>query len=273
MGILSQKSAGFVLSRFRPSRWQMIVMSLMLGVFLALAFAAKVSSPASSLADPTPKSVSTIKMPEQKQKTENQATKNSQTVTATDTNIPLPKACTKTQVSRPAGVELAGPGFVQSHETPKYYNVYGYSLDQVRSQLQSCAPNGYFAYTSYTMSWTYDFKQNSAGRCVVANVGVGIRTIVQYPSWQDADQSSGDVRLRWNRMMDSLVVHESGHVQRSTTTAKGLYDSLKTIPPMPCHTIAEKTKSVIAQYRQKLQQAHVHYDQETNHGQTQGAVL
>lgn len=180
--------------------------------------------------------------------------------------------CTKAQMIQPIPVKLRGSGLVEDHEAPQYYEVYGRSAAEVRRQIVRCAPGEYFAYTSSRLSWKYNFIAAQQG-CTITNVSVGIRTVVHYPRWSGVQDASATDQLAWQRMADSLILHESGHVQRSSVVAEEMYSALKRMPAISCDTIAAKTQAMVSSYNNKLKQTHIEYDHQTNHGETQGAVL
>ena len=183
-----------------------------------------------------------------------------------------PATCQKVAPLTPVGVALSKAGFVAQHEAPQYYQVYGTTLDQIRSQLKACSPSGYFGYTAYRLTWQYHTTRNSDATCNIANAAVGIHTTVQYPAWQRAG-SGAAVEQRWDKMISSLVTHEQGHVARSESVARELYGALSTLPPAPCGIIGDNADAMVARYSKKLQQQHTHSDDSTAHGTTQGAVL
>lgn len=186
---------------------------------------------------------------------------------------PTLPACQKAAIVQPSGAPLAQPGVNQVTEAPQYYQVYGSTLQQIRSQLRSCAPNGYFASTNYRLNWSFKSQILSSGQCQISDVRVGMHVIVQYPSWQPDQQANAATRQQWNTMMQNLVTHEQGHVSRNTQVANELVSSLQSLPPTDCSIISAQVQTVTSQYVTKLRAAHSSYDSATNHGHTQGASL
>lgn len=272
MNMHSRKRWVVVASRFG----RVMSLSLMLGTGLVLAagpFTAKATSPVWPLVDTKDIVAQEQKTTRQMPVSEPQPQLTQRPTTARTANKPLSQSCTKAQPVQLPGLKLKSTGFVQQREPAEYYYVYGWSLDQVRAQLRTCAPDTYFAYTSSRLSWTYDFAFDDTGRCVIANVGVGVRTKIHYPAWKDVDQAPTRDQQSWRRMANSLVVHEAGHVQRSEAVGKRFYTALRSMPPTSCDTIAGKAQAIVAKHRQMMEHTHSDYDHQTNHGETQGAVL
>lgn len=168
---------------------------------------------------------------------------------------------------------LNAPGLIESHEAPAHYDIYGRTIAEAKDQLHRCAPGTYFAYTSSRLNWKYEFALTSSGSCVITDVRVGIRTKIQYPRWMGAHQATLANQQTWQRMMNNLAAHEAGHVQRSSAVANQMYAALKNMPVTSCDVIAAKAQTIVASYNNKLKQTHTEYDHQTNHGQTQNAVL
>ena len=252
--------------------WKKLAFVLLFGACMALIsgpFVATASSPAFTLPTSAP---SNEAEPLSKASTKKPVLAAASEQTHKPVQTP-PRACIKAQIPRPAPVDLRGTGFVQRHEPAQYYPIYGHTLNQVRNQLRLCGPNGYVGYTSSRMNWTYEFTNNGAGICQIAKVSVGIRSIVQYPSWQDKQTAATAEQQQWQRMMHSLEVHERGHVQKSDAVAREFYAALTRVPSMACNKIADHVYTVVDTYNHKLRHVHIDYDHATNHGQTQGAFL
>lgn len=195
-----------------------------------------------------------------------------QTFKPVDHNAPV-KPCQKAQLIHAQSIPLNKAGLTRRNDAPRYYTVYGNSIEQIRAQLKACSPNGYFAATNYRMNWSYSTVSTASGKCRVADARVGIHTIVQYPNWQNSGSANASTISAWQRMMRSLVSHEEGHVSRSVQVARELQEALAAQTSVPCSHIDSVAQKLTQSYVQKLHSANSSYDHATNHGVTQGAVL
>ena len=189
------------------------------------------------------------------------------------TQAPPARECVKAHIAQPVGLPLAQDGLTQVVDAPKYYTVYGRTLDQIRFQLSQCSPTGYFATTNYNMNWMYSTRRVRGELCAITQVRVGMHITTQYPAWQAYDQTSAQLTSQWQQLSASLVDHEQGHVARNLQTAQSLVTSLRAIPPTSCSQIKAHATSIVNDHFTRLKAAHNSYDAQTNHGQTQGAWL
>lgn len=183
------------------------------------------------------------------------------------------RQCTKVSVIQPINLSLKQDGLTQVVDAPKYYTVYGHTINEVQRQLSQCSPTGYFATTNYNMNWMYSTRRVSGELCAITHVRVGMHIAAQYPSWQADGLSSAQLASQWQQLSASLVNHEQGHVTRNLQTAQSLVTSLRAIPPAGCSQIKAQATSIVNDHYTRLKAAHNSYDVQTNHGQTQGAWL
>lgn len=207
--------------------------------------------------------------------TANQSTTNGPALKQNASSAPSEpvQQCQKAGLVRPGAANLVSSGMNETTQPPVYYRVYGTTVDQIKSQLKSCAPGQHFALTSYYMNWFYDVKLNSSGNCMINQVKVGINTVSQYPSWQNNGKASKATENAWNRLMANLTTHEQGHAAKSIAVARELNASLLGIPAQSCDQIKNSIKLITDNYVQKLARVNSDYDHATDHGRTEGAVL
>ncbi len=73
--------------------------------------------------------------------------------------------------------------------------------------------------------------------------------------------------------MENLRTHEQGHITIDSRHARQLTEALNELGPMSCSNIDAQARIIIATQLQLLREANDHYDIQTDHGATQGAVL
>lgn len=176
----------------------------------------------------------------------------------------------------PIDINASNPGLKQDIDT-HYYQVYGYSAQEVRSQLNACGATSegeaYDAYTSYYINWAFNPKPVSGG-CNITDLAVGAKIDYFYPKWEDPGNTQGDLVERWQNYMANLITHEEIHKDIAISGAQAIFDTLSSLPDSSdCSealTLAGDTAhALFTEYDNKNKA----YDEETQHGATQGAVF
>lgn len=203
------------------------------------------------------------------------------TVTPT-VQAPTPvQACTPLTVSNPNSLDLSAtaPGLHVQYDTPVYYQIYGNTASQLRTQIAHCAPGAtssseaeYTGDTSYNLSWQYTTLVSGNG-CTITNVQVGLHIATTLPLWQPTIQAATGLGSRWQQFMGALATHEHGHAQLDANYAGAILQRLNSLGNMDCSTVTNAVQSAVDSGVRTLNNANDAYDQQTNHGATQGAVL
>ena len=127
-----------------------------------------------------------------------------------------------------------------------YYAITGTTSAELKAQMKSLGPQGYWAYTTWNVNWT-------------GNCRVSLKISYTYPRWTNQGSAPPALRAAWNQMMTNLRTHEEGHGQHGKNAAKEIEQSHCRSDPK---TITQKWAA-----QDKT------YDAQTNHGRTQGVVL
>jgi predicted secreted Zn-dependent protease len=189
-------------------------------------------------------------------------------------------SCVPSTFAGPSGIDLttATNGLTIQLDQVSRYQIYGATADQLRSEVQVCAPgakgNGgaeFAGETSYTMSWQYDTYVGNS--CMIADVKVGMRIGTALPLWQPTRSAVPGLGERWDKFMSSLTTHEAGHASIDKRYAAQLVTDLSSLPPMDCNNVSSIVKSVVNADMMLLNQANDSYDASTDHGASQGAIL
>jgi predicted secreted Zn-dependent protease len=127
-----------------------------------------------------------------------------------------------------------------------YYPIAGSSVDELKSQMKSNGPQGYWAYTRWYVRWTGDCR-------------VSVEISYTYPQWTDQAKAPPALQSAWTAMIAKLKVHEEGHGRHGTNAAQEVERSrCQGDPKAITRKWAEQDKV---------------YDAETSHGLKQGVVL
>jgi|GEM_PF-6045497 len=217
----------------------------------------------------------------QKPATTNSAAPAGAPVTKTAATPPQLINCQPDSYSGPAAINLAtsSSGLTQVVDPIHYYQIYGYTVTQARQQISQCAPrlssNGedFTGYTSYRLSWSYDYGSNGAGQCVLSNVKLGMRIGEVLPALQPSNYADTTFTAKWSNFVAALNTHEQGHVALDEQYAAKIMGELQNFQPADCAGIDQTATNLIRSEVVALDHANDTYDTQTSHGATQGAVL
>jgi predicted secreted Zn-dependent protease len=209
-------------------------------------------------------------------------------------------------VVKPAAVTVAkgAAGVIkptQANEGSGVYNVSGTTLAAVNTDMANKSPyKPFYAGTSFSLSATVSTsKQVARPDCVCQSTGekiyrVRIRidsvtpkytTVITTPNWTDKNSGSCKAQREWDRFVAAVNTHESGHVTLTKNFAPKIGDPLAGLE-VTAYACTEADATTLANQRIQqeinnagnsvttdLQKAQDDYDNTTNHGATQGAVL
>jgi predicted secreted Zn-dependent protease len=160
----------------------------------------------------------------------------------------------------------------------QYYDIEGRTASELRQVLNRVGPidpkgdgKRYDGYTSWNVSWTYDYQQSQAG-CALTRFDVKLDVAMKMPRWKDEAKGAPDLVAHWKRYMNSLGTHEGGHETIGRETAQSLWDRGNGMKPRP--TCAALESAIKTETDAVMDAAHTReskYDSDTDHGRTQGA--
>lgn len=114
---------------------------------------------------------------------------------------------------------------------------------------------------------------NVQGRLVINNIPWGVRCRVLLPRWVNFSQANEQDRQEWARFMRCLRIHEQGHVDLAHNFISTLASSERQVSGSNQTQLQQQLVTLAQGLRQDLQNMHDDYDDETNHGESQGALL
>ena len=138
---------------------------------------------------------------------------------------------------------MAEPEVIQ---TETAYDVAGSSVEEIRAAMTANSPESYWGYTRWYVSWT-------------AQCEVTVKITYTYPNWTDYEDADEDLQGYWNAFIANLRIHEHGHGDH------GLQAGFE-IEETGC---VEDPYGIIETWGSQ----DTLYDDETKHGETQGAVF
>ena len=148
------------------------------------------------------------------------------------------------------------------HATVQPYEVSGSTAPEIRTQLTAYGPGGNDAYTKWVVHWNWPGQGTAICRLQEAEVAYEIT--VTFPRWTPTEQATPALVSKWNGYLYTLVLHESGHVTNVVSHIPALMAAIK---GSTCLSAEGAAQAVLQQIRQFDSQ----YDDQTDHGRTQGA--
>lgn len=152
-----------------------------------------------------------------------------------------------------------------------YYDVTGSTADQIRASMDRLRPKDPYdgnrpvdAYTDWHISWTW--PGYGTEDCDLSAADITYRISVTLPRWKAPADISPELPGKWERYIQSLTVHEKGHVDNLVSQYPGV---LTAIQNATCSTAEAAAQEAL----QPLREFDSSYDRETNHGATQGATF
>ncbi len=148
------------------------------------------------------------------------------------------------------------------HATLQPYEVGGSTESEIRAQLSTSGPNGYDAYTKWTVHWNWPGQGTAT--CRLQDAEVSYEVTVTFPRWTPTEHATPELVTQWNGYLYALALHENGHVNNVTSHIPALVAAIK---GSTCPLAEGAAQAVLQQIRQFDSQ----YDLSTDHGRTQGA--
>lgn len=110
--------------------------------------------------------------------------------------------------------------------------------------------------------------------CRIDKIELQGKIICTYPKWDPPAEASKQEINKWNAFMDKVKFHEQGHIDIDKKHLNIFYEQLKQISTMPtCDEIRNEVVRLGHEMVDKSNKEDLDYDAQTQHGETQGAVL
>ena len=176
-------------------------------------------------------------------------------------------------------LDSTSTGLRIQNDPATYYQIYGNTASDLHTQISQCAPgaNGksiaeYTGETSYSLTWQYSIAVTDTG-CSLTDTQVGLHITTALPFWQSTATATPGLDSHWQQFTQALTIHEHGHAQLDANYAGLLLQQLNGLGNLDCGSAADTVQSTVNSVVQALNSANNTYDNQTNHGATQGAVL
>ena len=187
------------------------------------------------------------------------------TFTPTDGASPQPPA-------HPAGGGLPGGAFVD--ESMRTYPVRGETEREILASLRANGPstNGqsFFGLTASESSYHLQPRMQRA-TCVAEDARVELAVTITLPSWDAPDDAPYKLKRDWARFETALKRHEDGHRDIAVQGAEAIRDALRGFRRASCREVQFEARQRADRIALETEEAHNRYDEQTDHGRTQGA--
>jgi len=176
--------------------------------------------------------------------------------------VPLSPASTSTP---PPSPEVS----VSAHT--QYYEISGVAGDDLRAQMDELGPGDHDVYTSWFIRWTYPDVVTDA-TCAVGPVEVSLSITYTLPQWDAPPGAPVDLVEKWNAYLAALQLHEAGHKDIAVAAGNEIRKTLSALPAYPsCEELHRSGEAASQDVMDRYRLQEVQYDQQTDHGATQGA--
>ena len=162
-------------------------------------------------------------------------------------------------------------------ERYQYYDVEGADVAELRKKMNQRGTKWndgktYAAVTSWDIRYGYDVFYED-GRCSVKSVKTSVEIVYHLPR-RISSSPSPELAVRWDSYMTRLKEHEFGHKDIAVKAAAEINQILASLTNFGSESELEQevNRQTEKKFR-RLKEEQVEYDDETRHGETQGAVL
>jgi predicted secreted Zn-dependent protease len=165
---------------------------------------------------------------------------------------------------------------VRTTASTDYYTIEGASLSALLSSLRERGPSDghgtWAANTTWVFRWSYQ-PASDAG-CRIASAKVDLALTYTYPRWTAPGDAAPGLVAAWDSYLTNVELHEHGHRDIAEDAAADLARTLQELPAQTsCDALAATARTTASQLLARHAEAQRAYDQETGHGERQGAVL
>ena len=154
------------------------------------------------------------------------------------------------------------------------YAVHGRTEDEILSSLRASGPNldggVFFGLTVAENEYRFRYRVTS-GFCETVDARVTVQVSVTVPAWQPPTGAPAELRRQWARFDRALRGHEYGHRDLAIAGANRLHAAVQGVRAPTCDEAADRAGQLAARVQIETEARHREYDEETDHGATQGA--
>ena len=181
-------------------------------------------------------------------------------------------ACGASQLT-PIGLVPAG---ITVDLLERNYLVSGDNAQEMGRSMRSNGPvsggRRFSAVNNWRLSYRYQFGRSRANRCEITDVQITLTVRVTMPEWERPATAPAELVAAWEDYERALRLHEEGHRDWAIRGARELLSRLRSFKTETCAFMERDARGLADGIIERFSRQNREYDEETDHGRTQGAV-
>lgn len=163
-------------------------------------------------------------------------------------------------------------------ENYDFYDIEGSSIAELKQQMKQGGTKWsdgkvYAALTTWDIRYHYETVEK-AGKFSLKSIVTDISVVYHLPNWTTVAVAAPELAGQWELYMEHLREHEYGHKDISVKAAEEINQALAELGSFSSKEQLEKEAKRLANAKfTRLKELQIAYDDETDHGIQQGALL
>lgn len=158
------------------------------------------------------------------------------------------------------------------------YPIQGQTAKELHDQIKQHGhyDNGerYAGFTEWSVTWHFFYREIPNQGCGITSVSTDVKIVYLLPQWISINSAPLELKNKWIKNMEALKTHEQGHGKHALLAAQEIEQTLMRLPrEIQCQSLENKANQVAKSIISKYNKEDIKYDQQTNHGATQGANI
>lgn len=156
-----------------------------------------------------------------------------------------------------------------------FYSVNPRSRQDLGAAINRASPiqGGYHGLAEWNIRWEYSY-QNQGSSCRIGSVQVTLESKVHMPQLTPNQNYDASITSVFNAYYDALMHHEEGHLTHGILAANEAKQAIQDAKAASsCRAAGNNANTAANAVITKYNRADQQYDNQTNHGATQGARL
>lgn len=174
--------------------------------------------------------------------------------------------------------------FGKAGATPKIlteyqnYPIQGQTAKELHDQIKQHGhyDNGerYAGFTQWFVTWHFFYREIPNQGCGITSVSTDVKIVYLLPQWININSAPLELKNKWVKNMEALKTHEQGHGKHALLAAQEIEQKLIRLPrQINCQLTENKANQTAQNVISKYNKEDIKYDEQTNHGATQGANI
>lgn len=157
------------------------------------------------------------------------------------------------------------------------YDIWGDSPRELQDAINDCgmysSGKRFSGHANWHVNWWWNSEEQDE-RCVVVDTKVRMRSTVHMPRLLLPLDGDMELRQHWLRYYGVLLEHEHNHIRHAIEAAEEIKEALEAIESAEsCTRLRNEMNMAAREIMRQKNAADDEYDERTNHGRSEGAVL